>query len=580
MTHQKANQKTLETSKGNAGHKLPPKSLSTRTQAPRGARELEGSCTSAAPEYGFQAPRGARNPSGNQLDCIIQPWIPALIYLANDVERNPGPPKYPCGVCGKNVTWSKPAVACDICNIWYHKECLHMPSVIYTALTDPNASWTCCNCGIPNLSSSLFDITEISESNEELSSSNSSHNTSPGIPLHSSSPIDKGPKNSNRRIGHTKIMIINFQSIKNKTAEFAHLVDASDPDIIIGTETWLRPDIRNSEVFPATYKVYRRDRRDSYGGVLVAVKEDIISEGLNISNDIEAVFVKISVHGLKAPLIVGSLYRPPSSDIAYMDSLCEEISSQVNRYRSPIIWLGGDLNLPDIEWSSESVIGNRNPNNINYRFLEATKDCHLEQVVDFPTRQNAILDLFLTNRPTLVNRKLPLPGIGDHEIVLIDSSLKPARNKATSRKVNIWKRADIPSMITDAEQMNIDFHEKYTIESTVEEMWDYISTSLLKIMEDNVPTKMSSTRIHQSWITGDIKRLSRRKKKAFVKVRATRNPKDFERYQKLKNQTKKACRQAHATYLHNTISEDLSRIQRSFGDISRERTATIMAQPP
>ena len=404
------------------------------------------------PHHGTQAPRGARGPYGDAL-CFLQPWIPILIYLANDVEKNPGPnPKYPCGICNKAVWWTKPAIACDMCNSWFHKQCLNMQSVIFTVLANTDTSWTCCNCGIPNFASSLFDTTETNETSV-LSTSNSSYNTSPGVPIHSSSPIPQGRQNKTRA-QHTKIMVINFQSIKNKRAEFNNLLDSADTDIVIGTETWLRPEIRSAEIFPNNYKVYRKDRKDGYGGVLLAVKDDIISEELKMGKDIEAVFVKLNIPGIRTSLIVGSLYRPPNSDINYLEALCEEIRNQANKYSSSILWLGGDLNLPDIDWRSESVTGNRNASAINAKFLETIHDCNLEQIVDYPTRLDATLDLFLTNRPTLINRSQPLPGISDHDIALIDSSLKPTRNKPASRRIHVWKKADIPNMILGAENQH------------------------------------------------------------------------------------------------------------------------------
>ena len=81
------------------------------------------------------------------------------------------------------------------------------------------------------------------------------------------------------------------------------------------------------------------------------------------------------------------------------------------KHRSSVVWLGGDLNLPDISWNSDSVIiaGQQNPLSLNNTFLELVQDNHLEQVVTFPTRHENTLDLFLANRPSLVNRCEPLP---------------------------------------------------------------------------------------------------------------------------------------------------------------------------
>ena len=42
--------------------------------------------------------------------------------------------------------------------------------------------------------------------------------------------------------------------------EFWNLVDTYNPDVIIGTESWLREEINNAEVFRDNYTIFRRDR--------------------------------------------------------------------------------------------------------------------------------------------------------------------------------------------------------------------------------------------------------------------------------------------------------------------------------
>jgi hypothetical protein len=81
---------------------------------------------------------------------------------------------------------------------------------------------------------------------------------------------------------------------------------------------------------------------------------------------------------------------------------------------------------------------------INSTFLDLVQDNHLEQVITFPTRKEHTLDLFLTNRHSLVNRCKPLPGIGDHDIVYIDSDIHVTAkiNKPVKRKIFIWKKTN------------------------------------------------------------------------------------------------------------------------------------------
>ena len=54
-----------------------------------------------------------------------------------------------------------------------------------------------------------------------------------------------------------KILNVNFQSMVNKVADLHCLVETKRPDVIIGTESWLSPDIKNSEIFPQGYTPYK-----------------------------------------------------------------------------------------------------------------------------------------------------------------------------------------------------------------------------------------------------------------------------------------------------------------------------------
>ena len=70
-----------------------------------------------------------------------------------------------------------------------------------------------------------------------------------------------------------------------------------------------------------------------------------------------------------------------------------------------------------------------------------------------------------------------------------------------------------------------EFSSKFNCQSNIESMWKEITTYLSTIMKKHVPTKMTSTRFNQPWITREIKQLSRQKKKSFRKVRASHPPK-------------------------------------------------------
>ena len=46
-----------------------------------------------------------------------------------------------------------------------------------------------------------------------------------------------------------------------KVPELQCLIDTEKPDVVIGTESWLTPEISSGEIFPSGYTAYRTDRQ-------------------------------------------------------------------------------------------------------------------------------------------------------------------------------------------------------------------------------------------------------------------------------------------------------------------------------
>ncbi|XP_072042006.1 uncharacterized protein [Amphiura filiformis] len=354
-----------------------------------------------------------------------------------------------------------------------------------------------------------------------------------------------------------KILNINFQSVKNKKEELGNLIDSVDPSIIIGTETWLNSSVYSSEIFPPSYEVIRKDRKDGYGGVLLAIRKDYVFDRIETVEDVESVFVKLTLDKNTA-LIVGSLYRPPNNNLEYLEKMCSQIEEIATKFRNAVVWISGDLNLPDINWTTLTIDGHQYPLSLNQRFLDLHSDIGLEQMVLFPTRRDNTLDLFSTNRPSLVSRCTALPALGDHELVFVESSVTPKRRKPVPHKIFLWKNANIDNMKEECLVFQNQFTTKYTTSSPIQPMWADIKTCLLNILDRGVPSKVATTRYNQPWITKQVKRLTRQKTRSFNKARHSKKPKDFERYKVLKTTCRSACKKAYNDYVTNIISPESS----------------------
>ena len=513
-------------------------------------------------------------------------WLLLLLFLAGDIELNPGPCKikFPCGICRKACRWGQKAIACDGCGVWYHSSCAFVSSYNYELLANSSLTWCCFSCGLPNFNSSLFnnsiphhlnsfDVLNNSNLNVNSSSSSLNHETSPPKfhPKRTSTPKSKSNYPSNckdkpppqiHKISLAdkilKCLVINFQSLNGKKEEVSNLVSSQNVDVIIGTETWLKPDILNSELLLDDFDVFRCDRLDrNGGGCLVGVKKYLTSELIFKSESSESVFCKINIKGNK-PIIIGTIYRPPDKDMEISNNICRDISSLINSNKNAIFWLGRDFNLPDIDWKNESITGNNNSKELNSKFLETAADFGLKQLVREPTRGNSCLDLFFTSNPDLVNRCSVVSGVGDHDAVLVETKLKLPKKKPIKRKIKLWKKADEEKLRKECNVFKILFLKKYNIKSNIEELWNFIKTNLIKIMEDNVPTKTASTKRHQPWITTTTKRLLRKKQRWLTKARKSNSKNVWNIYKKIKGECQKVCRKTHANYLLDMVENDVN----------------------
>ena len=98
----------------------------------------------------------------------------------------------------------------------------------------------------------------------------------------------------------------------------------------------------------------------------------------------------------------------------------------------------GDFNYPDICWKNNTAA-----HISSIKFLECVEDCFLIQMLDVPTRNEALLDLLLTNQENLLCNISISDSLGcsDHNIVefgILLSTLKAS----TKTKVLDFRRAN------------------------------------------------------------------------------------------------------------------------------------------
>ena len=216
---------------------------------------------------------------------VMSNTIPNVI---TSTEKDVNSREYLCGTCDEAVTWEQQGIICETCDQWYHAGCQNIGDRTYQNLgdSDLNISWHCIICNNPNYSTSVHDLfsNEVTHCSSRIGTIPDISSDSPDPsrhrlkPLHTSTPSKKPPWQTKLKVP-LRILNVNFQSIKLKQCRLSNILESVKPDILIGTETWLDPNIKDSEIFPSGYRLHRKDKVTSGGGgVLIAVKNEYNSE--------------------------------------------------------------------------------------------------------------------------------------------------------------------------------------------------------------------------------------------------------------------------------------------------------------
>ena len=363
-----------------------------------------------------------------------------------------------------------------------------------------------------------------------------------------------------------RLLSINFQSVMSKREEFLVTVAIENPDIIVGTETWLTKGRHNdSEFIPTSeYKVYRNDRADGYGGVFIAAKKSLKHTRVTTEfTHVEYLAIKLELYRQK-PLVINAAYRPPYNRPGYFNDLCSEIEKTHSKFSNNPFWTLGDFNLPDINWDSLSINGNQYLKDINERALDHINDMYQEQQVTAPTRTKGtssnILDLFLTNRPALTRKCSLTPGLSDHDVVSVKALVSPRHVKNSKREVLDWKKADWDSLHRQALFFSRVFTGSHKDTNDTDILWKCIKTNITDLIDNHVPKRVLKKGNDQAWITTAAKRLCKKKIRWFKKFKETNSPRVYQKYLDIKKECNHECRKAKMQFLNKLCEEDNSKL--------------------
>ena len=376
--------------------------------------------------------------------------------------------------------------------------------------------------------------------------------------------VNPGPKTRPLSVFYNNVQgFINPNELKSNTPrlnmvkihEFHSFLFKHKPDVVVLNETWLKPNILDSEVIPKIYKVFREDRsekthpwdpsqpkkfRKNGGGVLIACRTDIDVECTKVG------FIKAQAEILSINLKLASGKRLNISTLYRVGNLGAENYEEVQKFLSALARkkkmdkhiLLGDMNFPEISWPDPAT------SNLTHKnFIELLMDdLNHSQLINEPTHKDGnFLDLLFTNIPEMINDMTVLGRneacMSDHFGIKFNTNLNIAFRKAEKRKIFNYSKADWKSINFELKKVDWD----YIINSQDPHIsWPIFRTIISNLCEMYIPKAVIKSQFEPPWYDTDCDRLCREKEKWRKKAHSESGTEaDHEKFRSLRRDLKK-----------------------------------------
>ena len=335
-------------------------------------------------------------------------------------------------------------------------------------------------------------------------------------------------------IDDEKIIQDKFSIVHYNVQSTANKIDIIESELrnfdVIGiSETWLDARTSDDEIRINDFKLYRRDRPgDPHGGICVYIRNNVFSKrrhDLELQN-VECIWIEVVIHNKKQ--LIGTFYRPPNSTNATLSSIEVSIGLAFDTNIQNIL-LTGDFNLDTLKENS------------NKKIRDLCQQFNFDQLINAPTHytenSSSIIDMIFTSN----KNNVILSGVGEPffeqniryhcPVYYVLNFIKPA-SPSFKRKVYLFDKGDYESFSNDLISTNWETLKNNNIDIYAENVTEKI-TSLTDKHIPNMTINICKT--DPPWLTTNIKKLLRKKKRLYDKQRKSNNPTHWDAYKRFRN---------------------------------------------
>lgn len=358
----------------------------------------------------------------------------------------------------------------------------------------------------------------------------------------------------------------------HKVNYLADLIEQRHPDIILITETWLNDNYDDTEFTFPNYNMIRCDRPlNKRGGGLIMYVSTMYQFSIErqlMTPPTESIWCKIT-HA-KYTFLIGCIYKPPPNSLNLFsdgsnidDLLVDNLDFALTRFKQVPVFVCGDFNYPAINW-----ISNTFPANL-FRFRRLIEFHSLTQLVREPTRENAVLDLILTNQADLITRVRHLEPFhnSDHSILQVEVQLPIRLQPSSNTDLRFFRDYRSIDWLYFGDTLASINWKLLELTENVNDCWSILKSNISDCLNVCAPLTcqaVSSKKFKKHpWFNQTIRLLRINKQKAWQTYSSRRTPENLQEYRNKRNSLTSATRNARAKYESN-LAENISADPRKF----------------
>ena len=302
----------------------------------------------------------------------------------------------------------------------------------------------------------------------------------------------------------------------NKIFELNAYINSHNPDVIILNETWLKPSILDSEIFPPDkYEIHRLDRSEKThpidplnskkyrrnGGVLIAINVSLSVESKTIPTNCSAELLAIELTlPNKTKIILTTCYRVGTLGIPNCSEILKTLGKLSRKKMLRKFVIVGDFNLNGIDWVTGNTRGS-----IESEFLNGFADLGLTQCINTATHTKGnTLDILLTTSTSYLKNLKVIDTerycISDHYAITFSITEKVKRKLNAKRLCYNYKKANWENLNEELKLINweifLDHHEP-------EIAWQNFKKILFSKVDNHIPKFVIKNEHQPPWFDSE-----------------------------------------------------------------------------